>query len=363
MEPYQIVLNELLKVPGSLPAGEDEIRMHCPVCNHPKPKLYVGLYRGLLPRKVLTYDCKHCNFQGGVGNKFLRMFNIDPIDDYTKSIKKMGRSIFKTVNPITGMTKNEFKVPDFINPKDQFKLDYLSGRFGRQVTLNDVKTYKIVLNFRDFCIFNKINPIKYLETTDENKIKYAEFLFDHYTDHFVGMLSADNNKINFRNINDNDTRLKNKRYMVHVFDKKINNPYMYMPDLTFDIMCKKPTINLAEGNNDIIGAKELYFLNEDYSNVFVAIGPRKAYKRAIMQIMKMTGFLNAKINIFADNDIDLRDPGSKYSLGWYTDMFKDIRPCFEDITINYNMAENKDGHPYKDFGNLSNPVQLEKFDI
>ena len=33
MEPYQVVLQELLKVPESYTAGEDEIRMHCPVCN------------------------------------------------------------------------------------------------------------------------------------------------------------------------------------------------------------------------------------------------------------------------------------------------------------------------------------------
>ena len=78
MEPYQYVLEELLKVPGSLPAGQDEIRMLCPVCGHPKPKLYVGLYKALLPKKVLTYDCKHCQFQGRVSPKFLKMFNVEP---------------------------------------------------------------------------------------------------------------------------------------------------------------------------------------------------------------------------------------------------------------------------------------------
>ena len=363
MEPYQIVLEELLKVPGSLTAGEDEIRMHCPRCNHQKPKLYVGLNRGLLPRKVLMYDCKHCNFQGGVGAKFLKMFNIDvTIGDYVKSIKKVSRSIYKTVNPVTKMVKNDFKIPDFIRLEDQFKIDYLSRRFGRKLTINDIKTYKIVLNFKDFCNFNKINPIKYLDTNDPNKIQYAKFLFTEYTKHFVGMLSIDNNKINFRNIN--SEALKGKRYMVHVFDKKINNPYMYMPDIPFDILAKQPIINMAEGNYDIIGAKELYFSNEDYSNIFVAVGTRKAYKRALMQIMKMTGFLNAKLNIFADNDLDAtKGEDESVNLSWYRDMFKDMRILFNDITINYNVATDSNGKPCKDFGNLSNPIELVKYEI
>lgn len=361
MEPYQYVLQELLKVPDSYEAGEDEIRMHCPVCGHPKSKLYVGLHRGLLPRKVLVYDCKHCNFQGSVGNKFFKLFNIEPIIEYTKSLAKITRSIYKIVNPVTGMVKNDFKIPDIINPNDQFKLDYLAKRFGRQLTIEDIKEYKIVLNFKDFCIFNKINPIKYLETDDYNKIQYAKFLFNEYTDHFVGMLSVDNNKINFRNIN--STALKDKRYMVHNFDKHIQNPYFYMIDRPFDIMCKTPTIVMTEGNYDIIGAKELYYSDEDYSTVFVAVGTRKAYPRALNQLMKMTGFLNAKIHIYADNDVDLRDPDEELCVNWYRRMFKDLRYIFEDITLNFNVAVDNTGKLCKDFGNLSNPVKLVKREI
>ena len=362
MEPYQYILNDLLKVPGSLPAGQDEIRMLCPICGHPKPKLYVGLYKTLLPKKVLTYDCKHCQFQGGVGPKFLKLFNVESNPEYFESIKKQSRSTTKILNPVTKMEKMDLKIPDRILPQDELKVRYLESRFNRKITVKDLKTYKIVLNFKDFFDYNHVNPLDYLDRTDERKFQYQRFLFGEYTNHFVGMLSVDNNKLNLRNID--SKALANKRYMVHTINPSINNPYMYMPDIPIDIMSVMPTINMAEGNYDIIGAKETYFLNEDYSDVFVAVGTRKAYKRVLNQIMKMTGFLSAKINIFADNDGDINGMSN---IDFYKDLFKEFRPLFENITLNYNVAEYTDENgrkiPCKDFGNLSHPIKLEKVEI
>ena len=309
----------------------------------------------------------------------MKMFNLEPVPDYFKSIKKISHSIYKVVNPVTGLTKNDFKIPDHINPEDKFKLDYLASRFVRRFDINDLKKYKIILNFRDFCEFNKIDPIKYLETTDEDKIAYAKRMFEEFTNHFVGILSFDNNKINFRNIN--SEYLKSKRYMMQTLDKHIVNPYMYIPDIPFDIMCKKPTINMTEGAYDIIGVKELYYQNDDYSNVFVAVGSRNSYGRSLLQVLKMTCFLNAKLNIFADNDLDLRYGEETVCVQWYKDMFKKFynfpsllkeggyghalmyKPIFSSITLNFNTAVDETGKPYKDFGNLSNPIKLERFEI
>lgn len=362
MEPYQYVLEDLLKLPGSVTAGQDEIRMKCPICEHPKCKLYVGLYKILLPKKVLTYDCKHCQFQGGVGIKFLKLFNIKPNPDYFETIKRQSRSTTKILNPVTKMEKMDLKIPDRILPQDEFKVKYIESRFNRKITIRDLKMYKIVLNFKDFFDYNKLNPLSFIDNSDSNKFEYQKFLFNEYTKHFVGMLSVDNNKLNLRNVN--STKLSNKRYMVHTINRSINNPYMYMPDIPIDIMSIHPTINMAEGNYDIIGAKETYFLNEDYSNVFVAVGTRKAYKRVLNQIMKMTGFLNASINIFADNDSDINGVSN---VEFYKDLLKEFRPLYENITLNYNVAEYVDDNGRKilckDFGNLSKPIQLEKVKI
>jgi hypothetical protein len=155
--------------------------------------------------------------------------------------------------------------------------------------------------------------------------------------------------------------------MVHVINKNIGNPYMYMPDIPVDLLASEPVINMAEGNYDIIGAKELFFLNESYDNVFVAIGTRAAYKRVLNQILKMTGFLNAKINIFADYDNDATDIESEEGLKWYKDLFKDYRCLFSEINIIYNVAKYKDEkgveHFSKDFGDLSKPVSVKSIVI
>lgn len=345
MLPHEYILEDLLKVPGSLPAGKDQIRMHCPICNHPKPKLYVGINKSLLPKMILGYDCKHCSFQGTVGQKFLQMFDITGNEDYVKDIKQR-KSIVKTVNPITKMEKLDLKIPDKILPEDEFKMDYLSKRFGRKVTIKDLKTYKIVLNFKQFFEFNNFDYLQFEDNKERRK--NIEFLADEYSKHFVGMLSVDNNKINFRNLN--SEVFKNKRYMVYVINKNIGNPYMYLPDIPIDLMAAQPTIHMAEGNYDIIGVKEYFMFDEDYSNIFVAIGTKKAYSRVLKQVLKMTGFLNAKLNIYADNDMDS-------DLDTYRSMLKEFRPLFEEISVIYNEAVDEKGKPCKDFGDLSKPIK------
>lgn len=346
MEAYEYILKELLKIPNSHETGtKDQIRMICPVCNHPKPKLYIGLMNN---SKLLGYDCKHCQFQGKVGPQFLEIFNV-VCEEYIQDFKDNKKRI-KIFNPVTKMEKLNFKIPEHVNPNDEFKLNYLSSRFGRPVTKQDIKTYKIVLNFKEFFEYNDFDYLQF--ESDPDKRKYLQYLATEYSEHFVGLLSVDNNKINLRNINSQN--LSTKRYMVHVINKDIVNPYMYMPDIPIDLCCTDPVINMAEGNYDIIGAKLKYFLNEDYSNIFVAVGTRKAYRRVLNQIMKMTGFLNAKINIFADNDV-FNNPDTSFmetEIPFYKEMFKKDFPLFDNINVIYN----KEG---KDFGNLSKPVRAE----
>lgn len=339
MKPYEYVLQELLKLPGSHTTGSvDQIRIHCPMCNHEKSKLYVGLMKD--SDNLLGYDCKHCPFSGKVGPSFLKLFNIDA-PDYLENFKNNKRNT-KIFNPITKMTKLDLKIPNYILPEDQFKLDYLNKRFQANLTVDDLKTYKIVLNFKDLFKYNNFDYLQF--EPDPSKRKYIEELADEYTKHFVGMLSIDNNKINLRNIN--STTIV-KRYMVHVINKNIANPYMYMPDFPIDLFAANPVFNMAEGNYDIIGVQRRFFLNnDDPSNIFVAVGTKKAYKRVLIQLIKMTGFLNAKINIFADNDPDS-------SLDMYRDMFKEYRPMLDEINIIYNNAS-------KDFGDLSKPIEPVK---
>lgn len=342
MEPFEIVLQELLKVPGSLTTGTpNQIRMFCPKCHdvHPKPKLYVGQIRGT---NILGYDCKYCPYSGKVTKEFLEQFGIESID-YLKDVK-LNRKTNKIVNPVTDLIKLNLKIPDYINDCDKEKIEYLEHRFQRKITLKDIQTYKIVLNFKDFFKYNNFDYLQFaVDMVEKDRIeKYAE----EYSKNFVGMLSVDNNKINLRNLG---SKLINKRYMVHVIDKSLGNPYMYIPDIPIDVMSPKPVINMAEGNYDIIGARELFFNKEDYNNIFVAIGTKKAYKRVLDQVLKMTCFLDADINVFADNDPDS-------SLDFYRQMFREYRSIFPNINVYYNELS-------KDFGDLSKPIRARRCEI
>lgn len=357
MEQYQKILQFLLTVPGSIRVNDNQIRMHCPVCNKKESKLYVGLSRNPIfvskGIKVLGYNCKHCLFSGNVGKKFYDTLGIK-VDKDLLPTGNVKTGVIKSINNITKYETLNLKIPDFIRPEDQFKLDYLNKRFNRKLTIKDIITYKIVLNLKDLYDFNKMSIYQFIDKNDTKAKMSTKYLIDEYTKHFVGMLSVDNNKVNLRNIN--SEKLKNKRYMVHVINKEIGNPYLYIPSTKIDLLAPNPVICIAEGNYDILGAKELYFLEDRTDVIFAAIGTRTAYKRALTQIMKMTGFINAQIHIFADNDKDT-------NLQWYVDMFKDWRHLFDTIHIHYNVAVDKDGNPCKDFGNLSNPVELQSYDI
>jgi hypothetical protein len=357
MEDYQKILELLLTLDGSKKINEGQIKMHCPICNKPDNKLYVGLthnpYYTSKGIKALGYGCKQCQFSGMVGKKFFQVLGLQ----YDKNLIKFNinrNNILKNVNSVTKMQKLDLKIPNFIRPEDEFKVKYLEGRFGRKITIKDIIHYKIVLNFNDLFEYNKMSLYEYEDKSDKERCRKLKYMADEYTKHFVGLLSVDNNKVNLRNIN--SQKFANKRYMVHVINKNIGNPYMYMPSSELNLLSLNPVINMAEGNYDIIGAKELYFPDERNDMVFVAIGTRTAYKRALNQIFKMTGWLNASVNVFADNDKDT-------NLDWYREMFKEWRPLLDRITINYNVAVDKDGKPCKDFGNLSNPVQLEVHEI
>lgn len=357
MEQYQKILQFLLTIPGSVKVNDNQIRMHCPVCNKKDNKLYVGLShnpaftsKGL---KILGYGCKQCLFSGNVGKKFYDTLGIK-VDKDLMNFQSIKTGVPKTINKISKYETLNLRIPDFVRPEDKFKLDYLSKRFNRKLTMKDIFTYKIVLNLHDLYTFNNLDILQFTDKSDKKACMSIKYLIDEFSKHFVGILSVDNNKVNLRNIN--SERLKSKRYMVHVINKNIGNPYLYIPSTKIDLLTPTPTICLAEGNYDIIGAKELYYPEDRTDVVFAAIGTRTAYKRAINQIMKMTGFVNANIHIFADNDKDT-------DLRWYEEMFKDMRHLLDTIHIHYNVANDSNGNPCKDFGNLSNPVELQSYTI
>ena len=350
MEAYEYILQELLKIPYSKSTGSVlQIRTRCPICNNENNKCYVGV---MGDSKLLGYDCKHCMFSGKVGPEFLKLFNISS-DEYILELKS-NRKNTKIVNPVTKMTKLNLKIPDLIRPEDKYKIEYLENRFQRRIGLSELRTYKIVLNFKDLFEYNNFDYLQF--EPDREKRKYLEFLADEYTKNFVGMLTVDNNKINFRNVG---SAKINERYKVYVVDKNIINPYMYMPDIPIDLLAPRPIINMSEGNYDIIGAKMKFSLNEDNSNVYVAVGTKKAYKRVIHQVLKMTGFLNAKINLFIDND-NFTDGGNSENLdidvGFYKTMLKSEIELFDSITLIYNKSN-------KDFGDLSKPIDPVKISL
>lgn len=342
MEPYQYILQELLKLPDSKTTSDpDQIRIRCPICNHNSSNLCVGLIRNT---KILGYDCKHnCTFSGKVDKNFLELFNID-CPEYLKDIKYPNKTYHRLKSQVTNLEKLNITINSNIDIKNMNKIQYLHNRLNKKISENDIKKYKIVLNLNDLLEYNNLDPYKYCKNKDEfNKTKY---MLKEFSEHFVGFLSLDNNTVVLRNID--SKHFSNQRYMKYRIDKKLNNHFMYVIDIPIDIMSKNPIINISEGTFDIIGVKLRYFQKENNSTIFAAVGGSfQSYKRAIIEIIKMTGFFDAKINIFADNDHTFNINDFRYN-------FRDLSKSLGGIYV----YRNKLG---KDFGDMKEQIKLEKF--
>jgi len=313
-----------------------ELRIRCPYCGDSvKNDKHAHLYIQMNNADCIKYYCQRCNIGGIVNQDFLKdisISNFELSDKINEINKEYSRSRKVKSNSKSVITRNNLIFPNFNNKfKSIAKYDYVCSRYSFDLTPDEyISNYKFIFSLKDFLVANEIVPTS-LSKEDLQLLN----------DQFVGIVSADNSYIIFRNI---DKTSKLRYFNFNIFDD-IEAKKFYIPRGNIDLFTLKPTLVITEGIFDLIGVKE-YFYKNAKDTIFCAVNG-KAYNFVINMIAKL-GFISMNIKIYSDKDV---------KLSYYKYLKKNnIILKNNEVEIFYNTKSKDYGIPLEDIELISSTI-------
>ena len=234
---------------AKLASGRRFINCRCPICGdsvHPKSAhMYIKIPWD--NASTSWYYCHLCNNKGTVSYKTLIEWDIydqDIADQLTelnkrainsdKNTKYNDRQVYSVgINHIT------------MDEKTEFKRQYICNRVGLDLSYEDIKNLKMVLNLNDLLYENKILK----RTRNEN-------IVNELSTEFIGFLSIDNAFLNMRRTCEAGIVYKSidKRYINYkIFDKDDTTQRFYTVPTYVNVNTPyRIPFHIAEGPFDIL---------------------------------------------------------------------------------------------------------------
>ncbi len=334
--------DELSNQPGYRDHGI-EWSIHCPFCERPDGRathLHGHFYISKVKNANLV-DCKKCEFSGALSLNILDRINLDAGDivSYVKTNHKIVK--VHVINLDERNKRLNFKIPDRIQNIDSNKLDYIESRMMVRFTPEQIVTFKLVLNLKQFLLFNKIQP-KDLPKGMLQKVRGL-------TKDYFGFLSYYGNLIEFRRIDDDDDSIP-KTVLFNISDE-LKKPFLYTPSMAFDPLTESPTIAVAEGKLDIIGIILRFGGVDRVDTIYMATGSIGAFKRTIKHALSISGFYGCTIHMYLDNDKLVSKIKELASL----EGLRKVMGAFSNFKVKAFINTK-----YKDFGRLNKPMSISK---
>ena len=299
------VINQLRTLPVCKPTSNmRNWVVRCPYCgdsqksNHGHFSILVDLQSDA----PLLYRCFRCNEAGILIPQVLEDLSLG----YDQSLNQQ-LDIFNRLSSNSSYFKD--KIKNYIVPipgdtvKNYQKLSYINNRLGTNLTFADCAEYKIVLNFSEFIRVNNI----LVDTPDEMGGMLKSSIVRILDENYLGFVSANNNKIVFRDVSSNGSGFLGRYYKVtfDILNRSPNTFYSLMSQ--FNPLYTEPVnIHIAEGTFDILSI----YLNlkpetSQNSLFFASCGYSFS---TILKYLIYTG-VNTGINvhIYSDNDKTDRD--------------------------------------------------------
>lgn len=202
----------------------------------------------------MMYRCLKCNESGRLSSQTLDDLGIYLTQEEATDLDRANkgtRSNYWNEKP-----KNYF-IPPMLSPANlDIKLKYLESRFGFALTEEMIQESKIIISIIDFLSANKI-PVR----------AFSPYILKALEDHYIGFLSANNNRIVFRYAGDIPRGSKTLRYYKMVLDERnlSQNTFYSIQRPTIPLMYDKPVhLHISEGTFDIISV--YYNLQPSWSN-------------------------------------------------------------------------------------------------
>lgn len=289
----QIVENAIDQLPvHQWNSAHSNVVTRCPYCGDSK-NITHGHFSIKIDKhsdSIILYRCLKCSETGIFTSQVAEDIGCYLSAEDLKSLDVLNRpnnkSTYGRQKPL------KYKVPTIIDPVDSKpKLNYLQDRLGFEFTSEIIQESKVVLSFIDFL---NSNHIKIPEHINPNMVKIIE-------ENYVGFLSANNNKITFRKINDNPKLNRYIKLSIDPYNTSPNNFYSLI-NPPIDLLYTEPiNIHIAEGTFDIISIK--YNLNHDPSQkhlFYAACGYN--FSTIIKWLIYMGVNTGIVIHLYSDND-------------------------------------------------------------
>lgn len=327
---YERMKALLLRIPGAqIASGGREIIMPCRYCQDKGKHMYVSLP---VENNIMLHNCYRasCGASGIVTSEKIIQWGLysDPDDlielsKYTKNVSSMEKNR-------KYLDRNVYRINNtFIseNRLSEAKLNYINRRLGTNLTYDDLKKLKIVLNLKDILIENRINKL----TRDQSIVNQLD-------ESFIGFISQDNAFVNMRNLRQGKVHrsIDNKYINYNLFGKFDNTLRYYTLPTNIDLTNpKRIKLHIAEGPLDILSVYLNLRNREDHSIYSSILGGN--YINIVKHFIHTVGLIEAEIHIYMDNDVT--DNNILFKLKNISNIFQ--MPCY----IHRNMYEGE-----KDFG-------------
>lgn len=322
-------------------SDETEYTVRCPYCGDSDDPTHghLGIHIDTDDvEKPMMYNCLKCGEHGFLDEDLLNDLGIyltteeaDILKAYDKKLTKLSgarRSILATAH---------YKIPsDVSDPRSFAKLDYVESRIGHRPS---ILGHKMIVSFKDFLIFNEITSVPNIQTWQYQIIE----------DNYVGFLSANNNCITFRRINDNDKLKKHYKCILNPFLP--DNATFYSVPTKLNLLYTGPLhVHIAEGIYDILSVKFNLPRDEQEKHIFYAACGYSYIK--IIRYLARSGIITGlDVQIYADKDKSDRD---------HMKIVRDsgLKPFLEHYTIHRNGIRGE-----KDYGVTPDRIKdtLKKF--
>ena len=317
--------------PSYLNSNKSELIIRCPYCmdSQKNPKsahLYIKL------KEPYPYYCQLCNASdSNISNEFFKDIKIYDEDLYLSLYKFQ----MKFKQELKYKLSSNLSAKKLILPKlsgiesELIKLNYINNRLGIDLSLEDCNKFKIIVNFKEFFLQNKLNIITDTEETISNLNKYC-----------VGFLSTDSNYIIFRNISSEKLNFRYRNYSI--LDNENAVKFYIFNDSGINILNPSVNLVLTEGIFDILGVYHHFYKPINENTIFAAVNG-KGYYHIILYLARL-GFLNINLEIYSDADVPLK---FYQTLKKYNEIIK-----YSKIKIHYNTLK-------KDFGVTKDEIKLK----
>ena len=336
IEVKEQVIQQLKTLPVCKPSSNmRQWVVRCPYCgdsvksNHGHFSILVDLNSDA----PMLYRCLKCNESGILIPQVLEDLQLGYDQSLNKQLELLSR-----ISSNTSYFKD--KVKNFIVPvpsdssTNYRKLNYLNTRLGTNLTFADCAKYKIVLSFWEFIDANKI-PV---DVPDVMGGCLKSTIVKTLDEKYLGFVSANNNKIVFRDVSIDSSGFLGRYYKVtlDILNRSPNTFYSLMS--TFDLLYTEPiNIHIAEGTFDILSV----YLNlkpetSQNSLFFASCGYSFS---TILKYLIYTGVTtDINLHVYSDNDKTDKDHLSLLRKPFY-------QTWIDKVYIHRNVYANE-----KDFG-------------